>query len=199
MELRPGGGFIGSFAVVEFKNYSLYDFKVYDVYDADGQLDAHVEPPKAIRAYLQQPHWFLRDSNFTPDFVENVETAEFFLDKELKLNNFDGYAAITTTGLTYLLKSFGEIYIPDFNETITADNFYLKAQLQSENSFFPGSIQKKSYLSTVGRTILINIEKASPTEFTQQLSLEIKIIRCDGFVKIRNIYLSKRFKKIRRI
>jgi hypothetical protein len=169
MELRPGGGFIGSFAVVEFKNYSLYDFKVYDVYDADGQLDAHVEPPKAIRAYLQQPHWFLRDSNFTPDFVENVETAEFFLDKELKLNNFDGYAAITTTGLTYLLKSFGEIYIPDFNETITADNFYLKAQLQSENSFFPGSIQKKSYLSTVGRTILINIEKASPTEFTQQL------------------------------
>src|SRR3989338_9272877 len=38
MELRPGGGFIGSFATLEVRNYSLYDFQVYDVYDADGQL-----------------------------------------------------------------------------------------------------------------------------------------------------------------
>lgn len=169
MELRPGGGFIGSFAVVEFKDYSLYDFKVYDVYDADGQLEAHVEPPKAIRVYLQQPHWFLRDSNFTPDFAENVETAEFFLEKELKLKDFDGYAAITTTGLTYILKSFGEIYIPDFNETITSDNFYMKAQLQSENDFFPGSIQKKSYLSTIGRTIMFSLDKASAPQLATQL------------------------------
>lgn len=169
MELRPGGGFIGSFAVVEFKDYSLYDFKVYDVYDADGQLEAHVEPPKAIRVYLQQPHWFLRDSNFTPDFAENVETAEFFLEKELKLKGFDGYAAITTTGLTYILKSFGKIYIPDFNETITADNFYMKAQLQSEDNFFPGSIQKKSYLSTIGRTILFSLDKASAPQLASQL------------------------------
>jgi hypothetical protein len=36
-------------------------------------------------------------------------------------------------------------------------------------AFSPGQFRKKSYLSTVGRTILINIEKASPTEFTQQL------------------------------
>jgi len=169
MELRPGGGFIGSFAVVEFKNYSLYDFKVYDVYDADGQLEAHVAPPKAIRLHLGQPNWFLRDSNFSPDFGENVKTAEFFLEKELELTDFDGYAGITTTGLTYLLKAFGDVYVPDFNETINADNFYLKAQVQSEGNFFPGSVQKKSYLSTVGRALLLNVGTASPSELASNL------------------------------
>lgn len=162
MEQRPGGGFIGSFATVTFDNYTLEDFEVYDVYDADGQLKGHVPPPRPIREHLDQPNWFLRDSNFSEDFAENVKSAEFFLEKELNLGDFDHYVGITTTGLTYILEAFGELSVPDFNETITADNFYMKAQLQSEGDFFPGSTQKKSYLSTVGRTILFSIEDASP-------------------------------------
>ncbi len=162
MELRPGGGFIGSFAHVVFSNYTLKSFDVYDVYDADGQLETHVRPPQPIREYLEQPHWFLRDSNFSPDFEENVKTAEYFLDKELNLTDFDGAVAITTTALTYMLDAFGDVYIPDFKETINADNFYLKAQSQHELDFFPGSTAKKSFLSTVGRTLLLKLQEADP-------------------------------------
>ncbi|OGK30340.1 hypothetical protein A3D08_03710 [Candidatus Roizmanbacteria bacterium RIFCSPHIGHO2_02_FULL_43_11] len=164
MELRPGGGFIGSFAHVKVKNFTLENFDVYDVYDADGQLKDHVRPPRAIRDILEQPHWFLRDSNFSPDFEENIKTAEFFLAKELGMTRFDGAFAMTTTALTYMLDAFGQVYVPDFNDTITADNFYLKAQTQSEMSFFPGSTQKKSFLSMVGKTIILKLEDASPVK-----------------------------------
>ncbi len=165
MEIRPGGGFIGSFAIVTFTDLTLATFEVYDVYDADGQLKVHVRPPAPIRDHLNQPHWFLRDSNFSPDFEINRQTAEFFLSKELNLGNFDGAIGMTTTSLTYLLEAFGTLHIDDFDETITPDNFYLKAQTYTESDFFPGSKQKKSFLSTVGQTLLLNMNSADPARF----------------------------------
>ncbi|KXK09816.1 MAG: hypothetical protein UZ22_OP11002000980 [Microgenomates bacterium OLB23] len=169
MEIRPGGGFIGSFAHIAFERYGLKQFKVYDVYDADGQLNAHIEPPKAIRQILGQPHWFLRDSNFSPDFEQNVKTAEYFLDKELQLDAFDGAIGITTTAMTYMLEAFGDVYVPDFEEVVNKDNFYLKTQAQSENNFFPGSKQKKNYLSSLGKILFLKLDDASPALLAKNL------------------------------
>ena len=161
MELRPGGGFIGSFGILTTKNYALDNIKIYDVYDADGQLAAHVEPPAAIRDYLNQPHWFLRDSAFSPDFLENYVQAKFFLEREMKLTGFSGSILVTTTAIENILDSFGDLYLPDYKEIINGKNFYLKTQYYSEKNFFPGSIQKKSFLSSLMTQIIINLENAS--------------------------------------
>lgn len=161
MELRPGGGFIGSFGVVTVSDYTLKKLEIEDVYQADGQLKAHVEPPLAIKKYLNQPHWFLRDSGFSPDFKENFNQAESFLSKELNLADFDGGMAITTTAINYILDAFGDIYLPDYKETINKDNFYIKTQLYVEKNFFPGSIQKKSFLSSLVRILLLKTEEVS--------------------------------------
>lgn len=161
MELRPGGGFIGSFGILTFADYKLKNLKIEDVYEADGQLKAHVEPPLAIKKYFHQPHWFLRDSNFSPDFPENLEKAEFFLEKEMGLTNFAGGIGITTTAINYLLEGFGDVYLPDYDEMINKDNFYIKTQLYAEKNFFPGSIQKKTFLSSLVRTLLLKLEDAS--------------------------------------
>lgn len=170
MELRPGGGFIGSFGVAKFHQYHLKELKIYDVYDADGQLKAHIDPPEPIRKYLNQPHWFLRDSNFSPDFKENFLKAEFFLEKEMGLTNFDGGLALTTTAIKNILEAFGEIYLPDYEEKITKDNFYLKTQLYAEKNFFPGSTQKKTFLSSLVKALMVNLEEVS----FQKLFLGIK-------------------------
>jgi len=161
MELRPGGGFIGSFGILTTKDYTLDNIKVYDVYDADGQLKAHIEPPTAIRDYLKQPHWFLRDSAFSPDFLENYSQAKFFLDKELSLNNFSGAILITTSAIENILQGFGNIYLSDFKEIVNSKNFYLKAQYYAEKNFFPGSIQKKTFLSTLLQQILLSLNHVS--------------------------------------
>jgi hypothetical protein len=161
MELRPGGGFIGSYGILTFKNYTLRNIEIQDVYDADGQLIAHIEPPPAIKKYLNQPHWFLRDSNFSPDFVENLNTAKFFLDKELKLSGFDGGIAITTTAINNILDAYGNVYLPDYKENINSKNFYIKTQTIVEKNFFPGSTQKKGFLSSLVQTLIVQFPKIS--------------------------------------
>jgi len=160
-ELRPGGGFIGSFGTVTFKDYTLEDLKIYDVYDADGQLIAHVDPPDPIRKYLNQPHWFLRDSAFSPDFLDNYAQAKFFLDKEMGMKDFSGTMLLTTSSIQNILGAFGEVYLSDFQEKVNAQNFYLKAEIYAEKNFFPGSIQKKSFLSSLTRQLMISLDTAS--------------------------------------
>ncbi|MEN9327273.1 MAG: hypothetical protein RI947_81 [Candidatus Parcubacteria bacterium] len=169
MELRPGGGFIGSFAVVTVKDYGLDEMQVYDVYDADGQLKAHIEPPDPIRKYLHQPHWFLRDSAFSPDYPENYEQAKFFLSREMNLPSFDGGILLTTTAIQSVLEAMGDLYVPDYNEMVNRDNFYLKAQLYAEKDFFPGSTQKKHFLSSVMDQMLIQLEDASFPKLVQMI------------------------------
>ncbi|MFH1826874.1 MAG: DUF4012 domain-containing protein [bacterium] len=161
MELRPGGGFIGSFGILTVKNLTIKDIKIYDVYDADGQLKKHINPPAPIRKYLSQPNWFLRDSAFSPDFFENYNQAKQFLDIELELNDFSGGILITTTAIQNILGAMDEISLPDFNEKINKDNFYIKTQLYSEKDFFPGSTQKKSFLASLTGQIFANLENAS--------------------------------------
>lgn len=178
MELRPGGGFLGSFATVNFDNYAMKDLVVYDVYDADGQLKIHLEPPEAIRDHLQQPHWFLRDSNFSPDFPENVKNAQVFLEKEMNFASFDGAVGITTTGITNIIDAFGSLYVADYKETVDKNNFYLKTQERAQTNFFPGSTQKKSFLSALLQTLLANMQGVNKGLLGQNIlkSLEEKHI-----------------------
>lgn len=161
MELRPGGGFIGSFGILTIRDLTIQDLKIYDVYDADGQLKEHVNPPAPIRKYLGQPNWFLRDSAFSSDFYENYTQAKKFLDLEINSGNFDGGILVTTSAIQNILESMNEIYIPDFNEKINKDNFYIKAQLYAEENFFPGSTQKKGFLAALTRQMFIELENAS--------------------------------------
>jgi len=183
MELRPGGGFIGSFGVLTVHDYTFEDIRVYDVYDADGQLKAHIDPPEPIRLYLNQPHWFLRDSAFSPDFIENYSQAKFFLEREMNMGGFSGALLMTTTSIENVLGAFDSVYIPDFDENITQKNFYLKAQIYSEKDFFPGSIQKKSFLSSLTRQLFIRLEDVSPKnllmEFKKSLDEKQMVLYVD--------------------
>ncbi len=169
MELRPGGGFIGSFGIVEIGNYNISNIKVYDVYDADGQLTVHLDPPKPIAKYLNVPHWFFRDSNFSPDFFTNYQKALFFLEKEMKMTDFSGGILLTTTAIENILYAFDELYLPDFKEYINAKNFYLKTQFYVEKNFFPGSIQKKTFLSSLVRQLQNNLGSANVITLFSQI------------------------------
>lgn len=168
-ELRPGGGFIGSFAILELEDFQKKSFSIYDVYDADGQLKIHVEPPLPIKTYLNQPHWFLRDSAFSPDFEENFKVAQFFLDKEIKLGSLDGGILVTTSAVENILKAFGDLYLPDYKEKINSNNFYLKTQLYTEKKFFPGSIQKKTFLNSIIQQIFVNFNRAAPVQLMKEI------------------------------
>ncbi len=169
MELRPTGGFIGSYGLLTFENGKIADFQIYDVYAADGQLKGHVEPPLPIRKYLNQPNWFLRDSNFDPDFALSADQAIWFLEKETG-QKADGVIGINLNLLLQLLRSIGPVTLPDFrDEIITSDNFYFKTQSYSQNDFFPGSSAKKDFLSSLTKAMEIKLTTGTDIRFLDVL------------------------------
>lgn len=157
MELRPTGGFIGSIALLTVKDGRMLEFKIMDVYAADGQLKGHADPPLPIRKYLSQPNWFLRDSNFDPDFAKSAAQASWFIQKELG-RSVDGVFATNLFFVGNLLRVSGPVTLSDFNnETVTADNFFFKAQFYAQNDFFPGSTQKSDFLTNLTNTLQLRL------------------------------------------
>lgn len=169
MELRPTGGFIGSFGLLTFDKGRLTDLTVNDVYSADGQLNGHVEPPTPIRDYLGEANWWFRDSNWDPDFPTSAKRAEWFLDKELS-KQVDGVVAVDLFPIKEILKSTGPVFLSDYNLNITSDNLYEETQSEVQNNFFPGTHQKASFLTTLSRNLLSEIVKLNPSQ-------EINIVR----------------------
>ncbi|MGB9706457.1 MAG: DUF4012 domain-containing protein [Microgenomates group bacterium] len=158
-ELRPTGGFIGSFAILTFNQGKLVDFEVQDVYWADGQLKGHVEPPLELKKYLGEANWYLRDSNWDPDFPTSAVKAQWFLEKETG-RVVDGVVGINLFVAQRLLRAVGEIELPDYKEKINANNFFERAQYYSEIGFFPGSTQKQDFLGATARILFEKIKNA---------------------------------------
>ena len=153
MELRPGGGFIGSYGLVYFAGGRLTKIEIEDVYTADGQLKEAVLPPKPIKDYLNQGNWFLRDSNWSAHFPSNAAQAEWFLDKSLGIK-VDGVVALDVSVLQKLLAAIGPVELVDFRETVDEKNVFEKTEYHSEADFFPGSTAKKDFLGSLARTLL---------------------------------------------
>jgi len=157
MELRPTGGFIGSFALLTFDKGQLLDFEVRDVYSADGQLKGHVEPPPELKEHLGEANWYLRDSNWDPDFPTSAARAAWFLEKETG-RTVDGVIGINLFFAQKLLEVTGEVNLPDYQEKINAANLFERAEYHSEVNFFPGSTQKQEFLGSLARVLFETIK-----------------------------------------
>lgn len=152
MELRPTGGFIGSFALLTFEDGRFINLEVQDVYSADGQLKGHVEPPAPIKEHLGEAAWFLRDANWSPDFPTTARRSAWFIEKELG-QKVDGVIAVDLEIAKQLIAAAGPITLNDFNEQITEQNLYEKTQYAVEGDFFPGSRAKKDFLTALSREL----------------------------------------------
>lgn len=159
MELRPTGGFIGSFGLVTLERGTLVDFEVYDVYQADGQLRGHVEPPVKLKEYLGEAAWYLRDSNWDPQFSLSAQRAQWFLDKEMQVA-VDGTVGITLEVAKKILAAVGEVEMPDYQEKINQENLFQKAEYYVELGTFPGSTQKKDFLGSLSQALVIKVKNS---------------------------------------
>lgn len=146
-ELRPTGGFIGSIGDLTVKKGSVKNLTIQDVYELDGQLRNHVEPPFIVRRYLQ-PHLYLRDSNFALDFQEAASKSAFVYNLESGKRP-DAVIALNLSVLKQILKVSGPIELPNYNITVTNENVSDFIQSTIKNNFFPGSTQKKDILNSV--------------------------------------------------
>ncbi|MCR4324691.1 MAG: DUF4012 domain-containing protein [Candidatus Curtissbacteria bacterium] len=152
-ELRPGGGFIGNVAQVEFDGGQLKNISVEDVYTIDGQLKESIKPPPELTEKLGTQNLYLRDSNWTVDFEVNAKTARDFFKKETG-KDVDGVIAIDLTYVQNILSKMGPVKLTDYNEEISADNLFERGEYHSEVGFFPGSTQKRDFFGSLTRTLI---------------------------------------------
>lgn len=166
MELRPTGGFIGSYGVLTIEKGKLIDFEIQDVYFADGQLKGHVDPPEVLGKYLGLDGWYLRDSNWDPDFPTSARRAAWFLEKETG-RNVNGVIAVNLFVAQRFLKILKEINLPDYQEKIDDKNFFERAQYHAEVGFFPGSRAKRDFLGAVSNALWERLRLTTEEESIQ--------------------------------
>lgn len=144
MELRPGGGFIGSFGILKIKNGNVKDLQVYDLSNFDANITAAIEPPYPIKETMRTNSWKMRDSNFSPDFSENAKMAEEFYRLGGGEEKLDGVVAITTDVLTSFLKITGPIQLPDYPGTYADKNAIIALEYQVEKAYADQGIEKEN-------------------------------------------------------
>ncbi len=159
-ELRAGGGFVGSYGILSFEGGKLSNLEIKDVYEADGQLKGHVEPPEPIKNYLGEANWFMRDANWQADFMGQSKDIQWFLEKETG-RKVDGVIGINLAVVKSMLGVVGEVYVPDFKEKINKNNLYEQAEFYTETKFFPGSNQKASFLGGLGKQLFEEIKNTN--------------------------------------
>src|SRR3990167_11140202 len=152
-ELRPAGGFMGSFARVEFEKGNLVGIRVQDIYVPDGKLVGHVEPPYPVQESFRQGWWKLRDANWDPDFGSAAATVKWFLEQGGE-TGIKGIAAVNLDLIQRWLGVIGWVNVPEFGEVVNADNMYSLAQKYAETSWYEGSKQKQEFLGAVGEEVV---------------------------------------------
>lgn len=127
-ELRPAGGFIGNYGLATVSAAQLTQTVVTDVdlLDKPFEMSGHRIPyPPAYRwfsTYLAPESWSFRDSNLEADFPTSARNGEFTYLREGGKAPVQGVIAITPTLIQKALAMTGPIFIPEYHETVTAQN-----------------------------------------------------------------------------
>lgn len=158
-EIRPTGGFIGSYGLISFESGKIFDVKFDDTITIDNQLKGHVWPPAPILKYLGQPNWYLRDSNWNPDFPTSAQKAEWFFTKETG-NQVDGVIAMDVTAIQYILEKIGPIKITELNKEITSNNLIETIMALNDEGIKNKSVSK-DLMGVIFKTIWDNTSSLS--------------------------------------
>jgi len=162
-ELRPTGGFIGTYGIIQTKDGDFERFETHDIYHLDMPIKdkVSVTPPEPLKKYLGVDKWYMRDANWSPDWPTSAEKILWFyqqenskMDKPDPITNFDGVIAITPELITDLMTITGPITIG--KETYTAQNFVDLLQYKVEKGYVQlgtSSWQRKEVIGEISKTM----------------------------------------------
>ncbi len=144
-ELRPTGGFLGTYGLLTTEKGEIVRFDTHDIYHMDMPVKnkLNIIPPAPIKEYLVDK-WYLRDANWSPDWPTTAEKIIWFYDKEdallptaNKINNFngkfDGVIALTPNVVSDLIAIVGPIVVN--NTEYNKDNFQDLLQYKVEREY----------------------------------------------------------------
>src|SRR5579885_202514 len=176
-ELRATGGFTGQYGELQISNGRVAPFSLHDIsfveYTANSPTFGHLAP-QLYRSWWPFANWGLRDSNLSADFPTSAQLAIQQYKSEVG-HDVDGVILFTPLLIERVLQVTGPIQIPQYNETITADNLEARVhyyQLDNAGIRKEELIEhvedpaqaRKLFASAVARTLIEHVRHAPPDE-----------------------------------
>ncbi|HRH23143.1 MAG TPA: DUF4012 domain-containing protein [Candidatus Magasanikbacteria bacterium] len=165
-ELRPTGGFIGSFGVIDVQNGKILNIDIPGggSYDLQGQLSTFVLPPVPLQPINSR--WEFQDGNWFPDFKATGEKLAWFYQKS-RNTTVDGVIAINASVLERLVHIIGPIQNEQYDLMLT-----------SESAIKDLSYEIQSYDNTDGA----NTPKAVLSVLFEQITNVMKTIKPEQLI-----------------
>lgn len=126
-EIRPTGGFIGSFAEIKVRDGVIEHLNVPGggSYDLQGTLQENLRAPEPLQ--ILSARWEFQDGNWFPDFPTSArQLMQFYQDAGGP--SVDGVLAVNATFVSELIGLLGPIEMEDYGLTINEENFIFEAQ-----------------------------------------------------------------------
>lgn len=170
-ELRPGGGFIGTYGMVDTYAGSLARVLTKDAYHLDrAAKHTGVVPPEPMAKYLELKEWFFRDSNWSPDFSQSAKTTLDFFNQESKIVSGQAPPITFVFGITpdvigALLKVVGPITVD--TSTFTSANIADELEYQVEKGFKAKGVPFEQRKEILARFADILMTRLSALPFTE--------------------------------
>ena len=131
-EMRASGGFIGSFALVDFRQGEIKTIEVPGggSYDLQGGLHKRFSSPEPL--HLINSLWEFQDANWWPDWPLSAKKIAWFFANGWG-STVDGVIALDPTFFEELLAAIGPVDLQaEYGVTVDHDNFYDIVQAQAE-------------------------------------------------------------------
>ncbi len=165
-ELRPTGGFPGTYGVVSFQDGKLQDFKVDDVYNLDGQFQELIIPPVQLQHIT--PNWGMRDTNWFVDFPTSARKIATFFKKESG-SDVDGVITFSPKIVARILDIVGPIEMPEYNLTLDSKN--ILPALQEEVEYKGDRKQPKKIIMDFAPKMLKKIYSAESGKWLEVFNI----------------------------
>jgi hypothetical protein len=172
MELRPTGGFIGSYGLIKVKDGEIVSIATDDIYNLDkySKDKLLVAPPWPMTTYNGQKYLFLRDANWSPDWPTSAKEIKWFWDIErtnagLPPQDLDGIIAITPDFIANFLGLTGPITVDGI--TFHKNNFAIELEKAVEFDYADKGIpleERKAIIGDLSKEMLKRILNSSPME-----------------------------------
>lgn len=123
-ELRAAGGFTGQYGELHVDGGRVAPFNLTDISNIEyvaGSATQGQVAPEQYRSWWPFANWGLRDSNVSADFPTTARLALSLYQQETG-HQLDGVISFTPIVIEHVLAVIGPIYVPDYDETITAQN-----------------------------------------------------------------------------
>lgn len=157
-ELRPAGGFSGSYLEVVLEKGAVKAIEARDISYADREFGLKVVPPEPLQTIVN--NWRAADANWFLDFPLSAEKTLYFLESSLvyKKENikFEGLASISDKVVEDVLGVVGPIKLSDDRE-VSKDNFLFLIQDEVQSGHDVGSENSKKILKELTPLIIEKI------------------------------------------